>query len=154
MYIAIDERSVIINNLHAYYVEKQARSASIPRTNIGGLSPCDLHGPWADVHRGPIAGYVKRIEQRLEEVERALTFVLAQDGVREVLSGPEVCVVMPTVKIHSSIRSIADRSVQITRQDRKRNLNFCPGPGSAVRMVGRSRTGNGRRFAKIPTFTR
>lgn len=151
MCIAIDERSVIINNLHAYYVEKQARSASIPRTSIGGLSPCDLQGPWADVHRGPIAGYVKRIEQRLEEVERALTFVLAQDGVREVLSGPEVRVVMPTVFKHSSI---TDRPVQIPRQDRKRNLDFCPGPGRAVRMVRRSCAGNGRRFAKIPTSTR
>lgn len=154
MYIAIDERSVITSNLHAYYVEKQARSASIPRTSIGGLSPCDLHGPCADVHRGPIAGYVKRIEQRLEEVERALTFVLAQDGVREVLSGPEVCVVMPTVSIHSSMRSTADRSVQITRQDRKRNIDFCPGPGRAVRMVRRSCAADGRRFVEIPTSTR
>jgi hypothetical protein len=40
--------------------------------------------------RGPIAGYVKVVEQRLEELERALNFVLAQEGVRKVFCGPRV----------------------------------------------------------------
>ena len=33
---------------------------------------------------------MKVVEQRLEELERALSFVLAQEGVRKVLSGPHV----------------------------------------------------------------
>ena len=44
--------------------------------------------------RGPIAGYVKVVESRLEDLERALRFVLAQEGVRRVLSDPQVSIVI------------------------------------------------------------
>ena len=50
--------------------------------------------PFLTTWRGPIAGYVKVVEQRLEDLERALSFVLAQEGVRKVLLDPSVSFVL------------------------------------------------------------
>lgn len=51
--------------------------------------------------RGPIAGYVKIVEQRLEELESALSFVLAQEGVRKVFCGPRV-----SFLLHASVSNL------------------------------------------------
>jgi hypothetical protein len=75
--------------------------------------------------RGPIAGYVKVVEQRLEELERALSFVLTQEEVRKVFSGPHVsfllhasvCNLIPQYSPHLTIPP-HDTLSEMSREDR------------------------------------